>query len=142
MDQEIKKMVLSEHNVNDWTVEKLNLFINGRESGKTDVQQMSKGGHAGAAINNQGGCKTCGRNRQGDRCGALGMTCHNCLKVGHLSRCCPERKTGHRKPTKKPAPKSAEAEKEYKKVENQLLLTLPSIPTGLKECSIHRLILE
>ena len=92
-DIEIKKDVLSNTEVNDWTVDDLVSHIEGKEAGKTSTGELSKKSVSAGAVQGGGGnkCRQCDRFHAHGKCGAVRMKCYQCNMTGHLARCCPKK---------------------------------------------------
>ena len=135
-NSEIKEAVLSHADVNGMTLDKLVVFIEGKEAGKASLgqmesastgsasragvreprQQRNAGSKPGTGDQSKERCKNCGRRHAQGECRAAKLDCHECGMTGHLARLCRKKKAGPTKPPSKPAAKKV-AEKEETPVE-------------------------
>ena len=105
VDQTVKTDVLSHDKVNEWTLEELLHFVEGREAGKMSVGLLG-GKEPVGAVNqkkpearnrptHQARCPKCDRGHNKDKvCPADNLECFNCGLKGHVARVCRKKKTG------------------------------------------------
>ena len=91
-DLEIQKDVLSHENVKEFTLEKLLLFIEGKEAGHASLNLMS--GQSAPEVSKVDArdkkCRYCGDNHTPGKnnCKAAGNKCEKCDKMGHFAKVC------------------------------------------------------